>query len=47
MAEKKNDEAATWYDKVINDPNAPAQYKTIAQSDKARLAQAKGASAAK
>ena len=47
MAEKKNDEAITWYDKVINDAEAPAQYKSIAQNDKARAVAAKGPSAAK
>jgi hypothetical protein len=47
LAEKKNDEAITWYDKVINSADAPAQYKSIAQSDKTRAVQAKGGSAAK
>jgi tetratricopeptide (TPR) repeat protein len=39
---KKPDEAITWFDKALASPDATAQAKSIAESDKARAVQAKG-----
>jgi tetratricopeptide (TPR) repeat protein len=41
LAAKKPDEAIMWFQKVIDSPDAPAQIKTIAQSDKARAEKSK------
>jgi tetratricopeptide (TPR) repeat protein len=39
--EKKYDDAVTWDQKVMDSADAPAQYKSIAQADKARATMAK------
>jgi tetratricopeptide (TPR) repeat protein len=41
VGEKKYDEAISWDDKVISSAETPAQYKNIAQNDKARATQMK------
>jgi hypothetical protein len=46
LAAKKPDEAITWFEKVMNSADAPAQIKSIAQADRVRAIQAKGGSAA-
>jgi len=45
LAAKKPDDAITWFDKAMSAPEANAQIKSIAQSDKSRAMQAKGAPA--
>jgi tetratricopeptide (TPR) repeat protein len=42
LVAKKPDDAIVWFDKALAVPDAPAQIKSIAQSDKARALQAKG-----
>jgi tetratricopeptide (TPR) repeat protein len=42
LAAKRYDEAVTWDEKVMNSADAPQQYKSIAQADRARAIQAKG-----
>ena len=42
LAQNKNDEAISWYDKALASPNLPPQVKTIAEGDKARAVAAKG-----
>jgi len=46
-AAKKYDDAIGWDQKVMDSADAPAQYKSIAQADRARAMQAKGQPAAK
>jgi len=38
---EKYDDAITWFDKAINTPGIPDQYKNIAVADKGRATQAK------
>jgi tetratricopeptide (TPR) repeat protein len=44
IAAKKYDDAIANFEKVMNDPNAPPQMKSIAQADRVRAVQAKGPS---
>jgi len=46
-AAKKYDDAIGWDQKVMDSADAPPQYKSIAQADRARAMQAKGPAAAK
>lgn len=46
LAAKKPDEAITYFQKVMDSPDAPAQIKSIAQADRVRAIQAKGGAAA-
>jgi tetratricopeptide (TPR) repeat protein len=43
LAARKYDDAVTWFQKVMDLPDAPAQIKSIAQADRVRAIQAKGA----
>ena len=43
LADKKPDEAITWFDKALNSPDANAQVKSIATSDKSRAEKMKAA----
>jgi tetratricopeptide (TPR) repeat protein len=42
LAAKRPDDAITWFEKVMNSADAPAQIKSIAQADRVRALQAKG-----
>ena len=42
LAAKKPDEAITYFQKVMDSADAPAQIKSIAQADRVRAMQAKG-----